>query len=263
MTEDQRTYSRIRLGLLLWFGGMIGAASLLPVLPRLLENLSSMSGQELPLPMYAIQAISLVQTGVFLALAVTAGVFLAPRVGLSAPAAEALVSRRNTWKALRRQILPGIVGGIAGGLAISLFGAIMLPYLPPEFIVAGKNLAIPVPVRLLYGGFTEELLLRWGLMTLLVWLPYRFIRRGQGEVAVHYYWAAIIISALIFGLGHLPAASLLSPTITSALIAYIVIANSLFGLVAGYIYWRRGLESAILAHMLAHVVMVTAENLIA
>ena len=28
---------------------------------------------------------------------------------------------------------------------------------------------------------------------------------------------------------------------------------------AGYLYWQRGLESAMVAHMLAHVVMVTAE----
>lgn len=34
---------------------------------------------------------------------------------------------------------------------------------------------------------------------------------------------------------------------------YIVTANPLFGLVAGYLFWRHGLESAMLAHLLAHL----------
>ena len=134
-----------------------------------------------------------------------------------------------------------------------------LPILPPEFVAAGEKLTMPLSTRFLYGGITEELLVRWGLMTLIVWLPYRFLRKGHGDVPVRYYWTAIVISAVKFGLGHLPIASLLSPTVTTALVVYVVIANALFGLIAGYLYWKRGLESAILAHMLAHVVMVTAE----
>ncbi len=260
MTRNAHSFSGTRLGFVLWLAGMVGAASFLPVFPRLLAILG---GENPPIPMYAIQAISFAQTGGFLALAVALGVFLARRVGLSAPAAEALVSRRRSWGELRPQILPGITGGIAGGLAIVFFSSIMLPYLPPEFVAAAKKLTLPLTTRLLYGGISEEILLRWGLMTLLVWLPFRFLRKGQGEVPVGYYWAAIIISAVVFGLGHLPVASLLSPAVTPALVTYVVVANALFGLIAGYLYWRRGLESAMVAHMVTHVVMVAAESLTA
>jgi membrane protease YdiL (CAAX protease family) len=31
-----------------------------------------------------------------------------------------------------------------------------------------------------------------------------------------------------------------------------------FGVIAGYLYWKKGLEAAIIAHMMAHVVMVMA-----
>jgi membrane protease YdiL (CAAX protease family) len=34
--------------------------------------------------------------------------------------------------------------------------------------------------------------------------------------------------------------------------------NSIFGIVAGFLYWRRGLEAAILAHMSAHLVLILA-----
>lgn len=103
--------------------------------------------------------------------------------------------------------------------------------------------------------------MRWGLMTLLVWLPYRAIQKREGEVRAGYFLAAIVISAIVFGLGHLPLARVLSPTFTVPLVAYIIIANALFGVVAGYLYWRRGLESAVIAHMMAPVVMLTAERL--
>jgi len=46
--------------------------------------------------------------------------------------------------------------------------------------------------------------------------------------------------------------------ITIPIALYIVIANSIFGLIAGYLYWRKGLEAGIIAHMITHVGIVTA-----
>jgi hypothetical protein len=36
-------------------------------------------------------------------------------------------------------------------------------------------------------------------------------------------------------------------------VAYVTIGNALFGVVAGYLFWRYGLEAAIAAHVSAHV----------
>jgi hypothetical protein len=38
----------------------------------------------------------------------------------------------------------------------------------------------------------------------------------------------------------------------------VIVANSVFGIVAGYLYWKFGLESAIIAHILGHVVLALA-----
>ena len=38
---------------------------------------------------------------------------------------------------------------------------------------------------------------------------------------------------------------------TAYVVGAIVISSLVFGLIAGYLYWKRGLESAVLAHMLA------------
>ncbi len=51
---------------------------------------------------------------------------------------------------------------------------------------------------------------------------------------------------------------MLFPEATHALTLFVIVGNSAFGLIAGYLYWKKGLESAMLAHMLAHVVMFTA-----
>jgi membrane protease YdiL (CAAX protease family) len=69
-------------------------------------------------------------------------------------------------------------------------------------------------------------------------------------------WAAIGISALLFGLGHLPAVSALLGHLSSWLVLYIVLANSVFGVMFGFLYWRLGLESAMLAHALSHAVFL-------
>jgi membrane protease YdiL (CAAX protease family) len=39
------------------------------------------------------------------------------------------------------------------------------------------------------------------------------------------------------------------------MLAYVLAGNTVFGIVAGYLYWRWGLETAILAHAGAHVVV--------
>jgi membrane protease YdiL (CAAX protease family) len=73
--------------------------------------------------------------------------------------------------------------------------------------------------------------------------------------------AAIIISAVVFAMGHLPIASLLNGGLTLPLVIYVISANSLFGVVAGFLLWRRGLEAAMIAHMFAHVVLLAAIKL--
>jgi membrane protease YdiL (CAAX protease family) len=83
-------------------------------------------------------------------------------------------------------------------------------------------------------------------------------QKGQGEPRRVYFVSAIVISSIIFGLGHLPVAIALGSKLTTAIVLYVVMANSSFGLIAGYLYWRKGLEAAILGHMLTHVVIVSA-----
>ena len=94
-------------------------------------------------------------------------------------------------------------------------------------------------------------------MTLIAWAAWRLLQRGRGQPRTLYLASAIVISSVVFGLGHLPIAFALSSEVTSLLVFYVVGANAVFGLIAGHLYWKKGLEAAIIAHMMAHVVIVT------
>lgn len=252
---------KTKLFAILWIAGMAGVLSFLLVdLSALLANLPAAAGAGMPFPLFVLKLLSTIQTTVLLSVAILVGVALAGSVGLSSPAAEAFAAGRDVAAALRPQIVPGLIGGLAGGIAIPLAWFLWKPFLPPTFVSRAEQLSrsLPYPTRLLYGGITEELLLRWGVMTLLVWLAWRVIQKGEGKPRTVWFASAIIISSVVFGLGHLPLVRALAVDFTVAIVGYVVFANALFGFIAGYLYWKRGLEAAIIAHMVAHVVMITA-----
>ncbi len=123
---------------------------------------------------------------------------------------------------------------------------------PGDLAGVADELLVPLPARILYGGFTEELLIRFGLMSTLAWLFWRLLqRRDRPSPAL--FWAAIILSAIPFGVGHLPLVAAATGGLTLEVVIWVVGANAVIGVVAGYLFWRYGLESAIIAHSLAHV----------
>ena len=252
---------KTRLFFILLAAGLAGVFSFLLVdLPALVALLPVPAGAEIPRITPAIKLLSLIQPAMLLSLTVFAGVALAPKVGLASPAAEAAAAGNPVWPALKPQIVPGIIGGLSGGVVIVAATLLAKPFLSVETVarITAFGRLAPLPTRLLYGGITEELLLRWGLMTLLLWAAWRFLQRRGGEPKSAFVVGAIVISSLVFGVGHLPVAYMILPEATVVLTLYVIVANTSFGLIAGYLYWKRGLESAMLAHMLAHVVMLTA-----
>lgn len=192
------TVPRFREGLLLWSAGMSGVLVFtVTVVPRLLSDVV------LPLPLPIVILASLAQSAVLLAVATWAGVALAPVVGLSAPAFHAAAMRQSISRALQPQIGTGvIVGGIGG---VMLF--VLSRHTPADLATVQARLAVPILARILYGGFTEELLLRGGVMTTVLWLLWRLVQRRRGVPQPTVVWLAIIASALLFGAGHLPAAN--------------------------------------------------------
>ena len=234
---------RLKLAACLWLAGMTGVVALSwGVLPRLLQTLPS----SLPLPVAV--TINMLQSAALVGLAVWVGTVLAKPVGLHAPVTESALTGTGMWRALKPQMLPATVVGLVVGVLLA-----RLTVLSPEPLrVLSAEVDVPVWVRLLYGGITEEILMRWGLMTALVWLLWRVLQNRVGPPTTSLFIAAIVLEAILFGVGHLPAALAMGVELDGSVVMFIIVGNAVPGVLYGWLYWRWGLEAAVMAHALSH-----------
>ncbi|GAB4355653.1 MAG: CPBP family intramembrane metalloprotease [Cyanophyceae cyanobacterium] len=223
-----------------------------PIAIALLALPSLVGAAPTPVPIATLQLVTAVQGIVLVAITAFLGTLLGHRVGLRAPVLAALVGgdrRDRRGGSLKPQLVPAAVGGLMGaGIILAFYG------LSPAALRAMQGDPIPLLARVLYGGITEEVLIRWGLMSFLAWGFWRLLGRRSGRGLAIAIALAILLSALVFGLAHVPAVAIALNPVPPAIVAYITLGNAAFGLVAGVLFWRYGLEAAILAHMLAHLV---------
>lgn len=205
--------------------------------------------EKMAVPLETLQAVTTAQGVIAVSLAAVIGTLLANKVGLTAPVISSMVGRGKVIEALRPQLQPALAGGAIGAVLITVFYAFS-----PESLAAVQNkISMPIAVRVLYGGITEEIITRWGLMTLLVWIGWRIFQGGVGKASGGVTWMAIVIGALLFGASHIPVAAISMSSVPLYAAAYITIGNAAFGIIAGYLFWRHGLEAAIIAHATAHL----------
>jgi membrane protease YdiL (CAAX protease family) len=96
--------------------------------------------------------------------------------------------------------------------------------------------------------------MRLFLLSLFAFLGKFINHTPEGYPTKAVLWAANILVAVIFGLGHLPATSILVP-LTPLIVTRAIVLNGVAGIVFGYLYFTRGLESAMLSHFSADIVL--------
>ncbi len=238
--------------------GIAGVLTAMPIIPKLIQ----ISGQQAPLPLAVLYIISTVQSSALVIAMVFLGLWASPKVNLQTPFIDSYLDRSLSKIRYKETLLAAFLGGVLGGLLLVGWYNVFIPFLPAEFVLNAKMFSPPSYTKLLYGGITEEILIRYGLMSFFTWVLFRVTQKNTSVIGAHNYVLAILFSSLLFGVGHLPAASILSPVMTSTLLVYIVLGNSIFGVIAGYLYWKRGLEAAIISHMVAHLVMIVGEEIV-
>lgn len=97
------------------------------------------------------------------------------------------------------------------------------------------------------------------LVSSLVWLRARMLRASSPRAGV--YWGAIVVATMLFGIGHLPALAQ-NATLDVANISRVIGLNALAGTAFGWLFWRRGLEHAMVAHFSADLVLHVAAPLV-
>ena len=203
-------------------------------------------------PRSTLVVVGIVQNLVLVAIAAAIGTTLAPRVGLRAPVLEAVSGGEPLPSDLTSMSLP----------TLSLTALLVIPFLLAYYgyirsrlgketvkVVEEIRIQLGLTGRLLYGGIVEEILTRWGLMTLLIWLGTLIVGTASSSV----FWIAIVISGLLFGLGHLPGLLSAGAQRSTLLLVSVLGTNLWVSLGFGWLYWQYGLIAAVASHMLFHL----------
>lgn len=238
--------------LVLYGLALFGAVAILPYSFHLAGD--RLSQAKLPRPVLAL--ISFLQTAILMAVAVGVGLLAAQPVGLGAPVVRAVLAGEPMLAPIVR-LLPVSLGlGVLSFVFMALLERyVFAPHVPEALRMSDVN--AKAWMRFLasfYGGIDEEMLMRLFVVSGLVWILGRFWQNASGQAANGAYWTALFLSALLFGLGHLPATKALTP-LSPMLILRAVALNGVAGIAFGWLYWRYGLEAAMLSHFCADLLL--------
>lgn len=202
------------------------------------------------LPLSTLLIAQTVNTFILATIASLVGVTFASQAGISElPILDSLWKRK--FADAKSKIVSALVLGVplgGGGLALiflldmifASMGVSIIPEVVPKFtfIISGLMLGFQ-------AGFYEEALLRLGLLSFIAWI----LKRWSWNL-----WGANIMSALLFGLGHIPVLLQVTQEATFLLITRTIVLNAVMGIIFGYCYIKRGYGSAVSAHFTANFI---------
>jgi hypothetical protein len=229
---------------------------------------NALNTSKLPMPLTVLIPLQWLQTTLLYGILAAIGLFIANRIGLGLPFLESWLAGKPEWERVRKFALPAVIAGILAAIVIIVLDSVVFG---PLLSVDLKRSGITIPISALvppawqgflasfYGGTTEEILLRLFMLSLFAWIG-RFLNHTPdgrpGEIAL---WAANILAAILFGIGHLPATAAAGLPMDTLVITRAIVLNGLAGLVFGWFYWKHGLEAAMVSHfsgdIILHVIM--------
>jgi len=230
----------------LFGAGALGALGLLPQLAAL--STGALPAELAVLPRAAVITLGLANPLLLAAIGAGLGAALAHRVLLAS--ALAGTAAAGGW----RDFTPPLLAGLALAAVLQALDAAWWALLGVQ--VQGLQPQGPALDRLalgvLYGGLTEEVIMRWGLMSLVAWALHRTLARHAGEPPAWVFAAAAVLAAGVFAAAHLPAVAAIT-NLSPPVIARTLLLNTVAGLLYGLLFWRRHLEAAMVAHAATHL----------
>lgn len=234
----------VRMGLVLWALGLPGAVTMAwTAPPAWLTSLAEGASAQ------TIGWAAALGLSALLALAVWLGLKLGPQVGLSTPLIHAAVQGRTPWRGMRVLSLPGMAGGVIGAAWLVTLAVLW----PESMSFVDPVYGLPLLPKILYGGFTEELLLRFGVLSLVMWLMWRALGDPRRRPGWLMGWSAIAVAALLSAGIPVYLGWTVTGSMAMAVVAQLLVCEIAYGLLAGVMFWRYGLESAMLAHVVTYL----------
>lgn len=255
--KDETQAPFFRTALVLWALGLVGVASIGPYVADLLGPALVQAAQKAHVSVTTVLIAQAAQTAVLVGICVFLGLWASRAVGFRTPVLAAILTGRRPKADAPAIVASILAGAFASAAIIALDLALFAPSLPAQFRAQAAPASWKGLLASFYGGFTEELMLRLFMLSVLA-LGLQALATGgkprSRPLSAWAFWTANLAAALIFGAGHLPAAAALAP-LTTVLIVRTIVLNGLAGVVFGALYRRWGLEAAMLAHFCADLVL--------
>ncbi len=243
-------------GILLGLGCLGIIVSLIEAVPIAQIQLSTMANaSELP-PLWAILCLQVLQEIGLLSVAIFVGIFCTRSIGLHSHTINFFVFLQPFPASVIPELKASLGLGAIMTIVVLAIDLSIQPFLPAalQTMNGGKPSWLGSLAGILQGGINEEILIRWGLMSLFIWGGWKISKWGIALPATSIYQIAIVGAAIIFGLLHLPITATIT-SLTPIVVTRALLLNGIAGIACGWLFWQYSLEAAILAHASFHALL--------
>ncbi len=160
----------------------------------------------------------------------------------------------KSFKISKSGLIPTVVLTVIGSIIFIALEYGVFANLIPE--VASSYEAKPTIAYMVscltYGGVLEEIMMRWFLMSLLIFIIWKLFFKKEQSAPKGVMIGVNIVVALLFAAGHLPTTAM-TMGITPLILVRCFSLNSLAGLICGHLYTKHGIQYAMLSHAGFHI----------
>ncbi|MCU0607976.1 MAG: CPBP family glutamic-type intramembrane protease [Candidatus Edwardsbacteria bacterium] len=235
--------------LIIWVACAVGYLSGIPLIRAMLPEFTAAVRITAPPAIVLIALLPLCLLAMGLAIIIADG--YSRSAGMGTPLIDAWVDKSPSWPVLKSFLFLSLVSALA--VAVTTIGidrVFFIPLLPAALSEGSGSTLWQDLITSLYGGIVEEVLLRYLLMSVIV-VALRKACRFQATNNT-LIWTAILASSFVFGVSHLPITAAIAP-LTAPVVLRALLLNGIGGVLFGWLYWKKGLESSIVTHFMANV----------
>lgn len=208
-------------------------------IPTIVKFIPAQASLSLPVPLIII--LSVAQSVIAVTLFSWLGTIFSLRIGFYAKLIDVSMKDKRFWIILREQVWYGA--------AIGCMGAMIAYVSAPGFI---QYLSFYPIISRIGGSLFEEVIIRWGLLTLIIWILWRIFQRRSEAPKNIIIWSGIVLNQLLFAAGHIFALTKIGVPDVFLSVVIIFLVSSPWG----WLFWKKGIEAAFIAHMCFHIVII-------
>ncbi len=191
--EKQAQSPFLRTALALWGLGLIGIVLIIPYIQALLGPTLEATARKVHVSETTLLAAQLGQAAILALIGVLVGLWASRKIGLTTPVVSALVSGRPLPRIAGRMALALFLGALAGAAIIALDLYVFRPSASLSLAAGAPPEAWKGLLASFYGAFTEELLLRLFVLSVIALALQAIVTGGRPSsrpLSAGVFWAA-------------------------------------------------------------------------